>query len=338
MGECLITRRGGETHKIPILNANFPEDVTTTVIKGNTTSATFTAVISEPGNPAIYTYQWYVNGSAVEGATSSTFVKDDLATTEMYSVYCEVTNKKGTVTTRIATLEVIQLHTPDIDDIHPKDATVEVNNSVTCEVVIETEGTPAEYTYQWYKDGNAIDGANESSYTFVSDTVGTTNLYCVVTNAAGSVTSRTATVTTEVYYIFKDGKFANSGSWGFTGDDSEDEGELKDGVLHLYDQSSGWASIYSTKKYDFTKRKKLYFRCTKLYQNGSDSKFYFGVADTQGDSKYIASYNIDAYSTSSKKTFTVDVSKISGTHYVKFGTVRNEYANSDIYVDQIYFG
>jgi hypothetical protein len=168
--------------------------------------------------------------------------------------------------------------------------------------------------------------------------VGTTSLYCVVTNAAGSVTSRTAKVTTEPYYIFKDGKFANSGSWGFTGDDSEDEGKLESGVLHLYDQSTGWASIYSTKKYDFTNRKKLYFRCPKLYQNGSNSTFYFGVADTQGDSKYIASYSVAAYSTSSTKKIAVDVSKITGTHYVKFGTVRDEYANSDIYVDQIYFG
>ena len=338
MGECLITRRGGETYKLPILDANYPENVTAKVIKGETTSATFIAVIAEPGNPAIYTYQWYVDGVAVEGATEASFTKDDLAETGTHTVYCMVTNKKGTVTTRIATLDVNQNRTPVLASNYPEDVDAIVNDSVTCKAVIETEGNPAEYTYQWYKDGGVIDGATESSYTFEADTVGSMTLYCVVTSAAGSVTSRTATITCTPYYIFKDGSFADGGSYGFKGDDSEDKGELTNGVLHIYDQSSGWASIYTTKKYDFTNQKKLCFRCPTLDHEGSNSIFYFGVADTQADSSYIASYAIAAHTSSAVKTFVVDVSKITGTHYVKFGTVRNEYAHSNIYVNQIYFG
>lgn len=205
MGECLITRRGGETYKLPILNSNYPKDVTTTVIKGNTTSATFSVNISEPGNPATYTYQWYVNGSAVSGATSSTYIKSDLSDTATYSVYCEVTNKKGTVTSRIATLSVTQYYTPVLNTSYPEDVTTTVKKgsttSATFSVSISQAGNPTSYTYQWYKDGTAVSGATSSSYTVsnISSTV-TNTIYCVVTNKAGSVTSRSATLkVTQIY-------------------------------------------------------------------------------------------------------------------------------------------
>ena len=58
------------------------------------------------GKPAEYTYQWYVNNSAVSGATSSTYTKTGLTSVDTYSVYCNVTNKAGTVKSRVATLAV----------------------------------------------------------------------------------------------------------------------------------------------------------------------------------------------------------------------------------------
>ena len=51
------------------------------------------------------------------------------------------------------------------------------------------------YTYQWYKNGSIVSGATSSSYTFTPSAIGTTTLYCEVTNNAGTVTSRTATIT-----------------------------------------------------------------------------------------------------------------------------------------------
>ena len=87
------------------------------------------------------------------------------------------------------------LKSPILDDNYPKNETVSIHNSITSEVVISTEGYPASYTYQWYKDGNAVSGATSSSYTFTPTTVGTITLYCEVTNKAGTVISRTATIT-----------------------------------------------------------------------------------------------------------------------------------------------
>ena len=104
MGECLITRRGGEKYELPILNSAYPANVTQIEQSGG--SATFNMVIDTPGKPAKYTYQWYVNGSKVSGATGSSYTKTGLTSVATYSVYCEVTNKAGTVQSRIATLTV----------------------------------------------------------------------------------------------------------------------------------------------------------------------------------------------------------------------------------------
>lgn len=103
MGECLISRRGGEAYTLPILNASYPQDVTVTASTGGTSG--FSVSISEHGRPVEYTYQWYVNGSAVSGATSSTYTRSTVQA-GTYTIYCDVTNKAGTVSSRIATLTV----------------------------------------------------------------------------------------------------------------------------------------------------------------------------------------------------------------------------------------
>ena len=95
---------GGSAASLPELNSNYPQDVT--VVEGPETSATFNVSISVPGNPAQYTYQWYVNGEAVSGATGLSYTKTGLDSQAVYQVHCEVTNKTGTVVSRLATLKV----------------------------------------------------------------------------------------------------------------------------------------------------------------------------------------------------------------------------------------
>lgn len=182
-------------HYTPVLNSSYPADVTTTVIKGNTTSATFTVNISTNGVPSSYTYQWYKDGAAVSGATSASYTVTGLSSTVTHSIYCKVTNTAGSVNSRTATLKVTQYYTPTLNSSYPANASVFVGTSVTSKVSISTAGNPASYTYQWYKNGSVVSGATSSSYAFTPTSAGSVTLYCKVTNTAGSVTSRTATIT-----------------------------------------------------------------------------------------------------------------------------------------------
>ena len=102
MGECVNLRRGGKKKSLPILNANYPADVT--VEYGG--SATFKIEIAEHGYPEEYTYQWYQDGSPMSGYTESTLHYPLLIIGGTFNIRCDVTNKKGTVQSRTATLIV----------------------------------------------------------------------------------------------------------------------------------------------------------------------------------------------------------------------------------------
>lgn len=106
MGECFISRRGGgESYTLPVLNENYPQNVTVTASPNGTVS--FSVQISEHGKPAEYTYQWYIDGSAISGATSTIYTRGATASdVGTHAVYCNVTNKAGTVTSRAATFIV----------------------------------------------------------------------------------------------------------------------------------------------------------------------------------------------------------------------------------------
>ena len=104
MGECLIVRRDGQAYRLPVLNENYPQDVT--VVASASASATFSVQIAEPGNPAEYTYKWYRSGSVIAGATGASVILSGLTAAQTATVYCEVTNKAGTVTSRVAALTV----------------------------------------------------------------------------------------------------------------------------------------------------------------------------------------------------------------------------------------
>ena len=91
---------------------------------------------------------------------------------------------------------------PVLSASYPKDVTVTAaaGASASFSISITTPGRPAEYTYQWYRNGAAVSGATAASLTLTGLTAAATySVYCKVTNKAGSVNSRTATLTVRSY-------------------------------------------------------------------------------------------------------------------------------------------
>lgn len=184
---------------LPVLDENFPADIE--VAAGASATATFQCKITEDGTPTNYIYQWYKEGTAVDGANSAiyTLPAGSLNSAGSYSIYCTVTNDAGTVTSRVATLTA-KIWKPTLNASLPANVSVTAGTGATAtfSVGITTEGNPASYTYQWYLNGSTWPGQTNSTVSLASDwintAVGSHSIYCIVTNEAGSVQSRVATL------------------------------------------------------------------------------------------------------------------------------------------------
>lgn len=201
------------SRKLMILNPDYPQDVVKTVTPGESDTAVFQVVIAEKGRPDKYTYQWYVNGEMVDGAHSDIYERDLTNDKGEYTVWCEVTNKAGTVRTREAKLTVKKV--PVLNGSYPQDVTVNVTEDATFEVKIDDAGYPDSNTYQWYLNGTVVNGATGTSFTHYRSLEGTDEVYCEVTNAAGVVKTRTARLTANRLYLYSYGNQCSdiTGGW-----------------------------------------------------------------------------------------------------------------------------
>ena len=150
------------------------------------------------GSGASITYQWYKDGSAVDGATSAT-----IEPAASGSYYCTATS--GTTTIQSSTTDVTvagdDTSTPEFTTNLPATATATVGTAKTLTVAADhADG------YQWYSNttasntgGQTISGATSASYTFTPNATGTLYYYCVATNSKAtgtkSVASAVCTVT-----------------------------------------------------------------------------------------------------------------------------------------------
>ncbi|ULQ60612.1 hypothetical protein K7I13_04850 [Brucepastera parasyntrophica] len=181
-------------------------------------AVTLTIAANSPDSGVI-TYQWYKNGSVINGATGNSYVVETAAP-DTASYYCIVTNTNDSVngvqTKSKQSNEVTVAVTAPANAAAPRitgqpQVTTTVNPDVLVTLEVEAESTDGgTLSYQWYSNtsnsnsgGNSVGGATSASYSPSTASVGTTYYYCVVTNTNNSVTgtttaaaaSNTATVT-----------------------------------------------------------------------------------------------------------------------------------------------
>jgi hypothetical protein len=153
-------------------------------------SQTFNSSVS--GGTAPYSYQWYLNDTAVLGAIGSTWTFTPTAIGH-YKVYVNLTDGLN-----------IKVQSNNVTDIivYPKPTTsinpVSVNMTIgnTQQFTSTTTGGMTPYTYQWYyTNGTAISGATTSSLAYKANFTGTYSIYLNVTDSLNyRAQSNTATI------------------------------------------------------------------------------------------------------------------------------------------------
>ena len=155
-------------------------------------SATFSVVASGRGS---ISYQWFENGASISGANSSSYTTPPTTTSSNGAQFDVVVRSRyGSVTSSMATLTVNSSVVPPGITTQPINQTVTVGQVATFSVAVT--GT-APLAYQWQKNGVNIAGATSNSYTTPATTTSDngSTFDVAVNNAAGSVTSTSATLT-----------------------------------------------------------------------------------------------------------------------------------------------
>ncbi|MBF0510838.1 MAG: immunoglobulin domain-containing protein [Candidatus Omnitrophica bacterium] len=197
-----------DTNNNPISDTN-PSTPMAPVIQSQPASvtvrapATATFTVSAIGYP-VPAYQWMQKASGtssfvnISGATSSSYTTPATTLANSATQYqCIITNSAGSVTSNAATLTVYT-----IPNITAQPASQTVIAPLTVSFSVSVTGAPL-LTYQWMQQASGtsgftpISGATSSTYGMASTTLAmSANQYeCVVSNAAGSVTSSPAILT-----------------------------------------------------------------------------------------------------------------------------------------------
>ncbi len=169
----------------PLITAQ-PQNVTT----NQGSNATFTVAASGTGP---FGYQWRFNAANISGATASSYTRSNVQSSNAGNYSVTVSNFAGTALSSNALLTVIVPPAPPSIVTQPQGVTVFQGNPASLGVV--AAGT-APLAYQWSFYGTNLPGATGTNLTFNPATTNNSGPYTVViTNAYGSITSQTATVT-----------------------------------------------------------------------------------------------------------------------------------------------
>ena len=138
-------------------------------------SVAFTSAVS--GGIPEYSYQWCLNGSAVLGATASTWTfAPDME--GFYTVYLDVVDSFGSAVQSDEASVTVRPRL--LVSIFPLSASIWVGESV--EFTSAVSGGYIPYSLQWYVGGNPVSGATSNTWVFTPTADGTYYVYLKVTD------------------------------------------------------------------------------------------------------------------------------------------------------------
>jgi len=150
--------------------------------------ASFTVISSGSGT---LSYQWYVNGNLIIGATSSTYTINSTSASDAGTYTATVTNLAGSISSNAAVLSFNGL-APRLTIVATSNLNINIGQSATFSAIATGTGV---LSYQWYLNGQLIAGANSSSYIIPIVVLKDSGNYTVsVTNNYGSATSNQLTL------------------------------------------------------------------------------------------------------------------------------------------------
>jgi hypothetical protein len=137
------------------------------------------------------TYQWFKDGGAIAGATSSSYTILSLLGSDSGVFSVKVTNAGGSAMSANAYLNIVP---PPTITTQPQSQAVTQGQGVVFSVSASSSGS---ISYQWYFNGVSLGGAaNSSTYSINNVITGNAGNYTVVlANSTGSATSAVATLT-----------------------------------------------------------------------------------------------------------------------------------------------
>ena len=138
-----------------------------------------------------YTYQWYLNGIRLAGATANPYIVASLTASDAGTYTVDVTNALGTARLTAGTVTVGNAGSPVLS-LQPIAKNVVPGGTFT----VATSATGTGLTYQWLRNGTVLPGETGAILLRNNASASDAGNYSVrVTNAAGSVTSNAAAIT-----------------------------------------------------------------------------------------------------------------------------------------------
>lgn len=143
-------------------------------------------VFSVAANGSNLTYQWRKNGVDINGATASTFTINAYSNGDAGMYTCVVGSACNSITSNVA---VLSNSTPVAISSQSNPVLILCPNVPDPMVNISVNATGSVQGYQWFKDGVAISGAVNATYTFNRLLTASGTFYCKVFGACDTVNS-----------------------------------------------------------------------------------------------------------------------------------------------------